>query len=184
MIRPLSAKASGALLGRPPSPIVRIKQAKPAHQTKSEPAAGRIFEASSFIVVLSDLAGPRATGAEYETCRFKAFDLSNLAGPGVGGGSGRAHARRPPLSLRDISPAPRGNLPQTPAGSSFSERQKRKQKIVQGDCCPLENPLLGSALAAPHAGRPLLSLRDISPALRGNRPLPHGRGTVRCDQTR
>ena len=29
---------------------------------------------------------------------------------------------------------------------------------------------LGSALAAPHAGRPPLSLRDISPALRGNRP--------------
>ena len=76
------------------------------------------------------------------------YDLSNLAGPGVGGGSGRAHARRPPLSLRDISPAPRGNLPQTPAGPSFSERQKRKQKIVQGDSCPLENPPLGSALAA------------------------------------
>ena len=72
-------------------------------------------------------------------------------------------------------PAPRGNLPQTPAGPSFSCWKKRKQKTIQGDYCPLENPLLGSALAAPHAGRPLLSLRDISPALRGNRPLPHGR---------
>ena len=62
MIRPLSAKASGALLGRPPLPIVRIKQAKPAHQTKSEPAAGKVFEAYSFIVVLSDLAGPGERG--------------------------------------------------------------------------------------------------------------------------
>ena len=34
---------------------------------------------------------------------------------------------------------------------------------------PLKTPR-GSALAAPHAGRPPLSLRDISPALRGNRP--------------
>ena len=34
---------------------------------------------------------------------------------------------------------------------------------------------LGSALAAPHAGRPLLSLRDISPALRGNLPPTHAR---------
>ena len=39
-------------------------------------------------------------------------------------------------------------MPPNPQGPSFSERQKRKQKIVQGDCCPLENPLLGSALAA------------------------------------
>ena len=40
-----------------------------------------------------------------------------------------------------------GPRPQTPAGPSFSERQKRKQKIVQGDSCPLENPPLGSPLA-------------------------------------
>ena len=47
-------------------------------------------------------------------------------------------------------------MPPNPQGPSFSERQKRKQKIVQGDSCPLENPLLGSALAAspdPTAGK-------------------------------
>ena len=70
-------------------------------------------------------------------------------------------------------------MPPNPQGPSFSCWKKRKQKTIQGDYCPLENPLLGSALAAPHAGRPLLSLRDISPALRGNRPLPHGRETLR-----
>ena len=36
------------------------------------------------------LGAAQAADAEYETCRFGAFDLSDLRGPGVGGGSGRA----------------------------------------------------------------------------------------------
>ena len=49
--------------------------------------------------------------------------------------------------------------PLTPPGPSFSCWKKRKQKTIQGDYCPLENPLLGSALAAspfhPHGRKPL-----------------------------
>ena len=86
------------------------------------------------------------------------YILSDLAGPGVGGGSGRAHARRPPLSLRDISPAPRGNRPQTPAGPIFSYGRKGSKRPFK-------------RAPAPDGGRPPLSLRDISPTQWGNLPL-------------
>ena len=80
------------------------------------------------------------------------FILSNLAGPGERGRSSRA--------------------PNTPRLFLFLLEEKEAKDYLGGH--PLKTPR-GSALAAPHAGRPLLSLRDISPALRGNRPLPHGR---------
>ena len=43
------------------------------------------------------LGAAQAAGTEYETCRFRAFDLSDLAGPSVGGCS--AHAPEPPRAF-------------------------------------------------------------------------------------
>ena len=81
--------------------------------------------------------------------------LSNLAGPGVGGGSDRSAeyetCRFGLLIYRTLQVPAKGAAqaaPLTPLGPSFSCWKKRKQKTIQGDYCPLENPLLGSALAA------------------------------------
>ena len=79
---------------------------------------------------LSDLRGPsigaaQAAGTEYETCRFRAFDLSDLAGPGVGGCS--AHAPEPPRAFL------------------FLLEEKEAKDYLGGS--PLKTPR-GSALAA------------------------------------
>ena len=68
-----------------------------------------------------------ATGTKQETCRFGFLIYRTLQVPAKGA------AQAAPL---------------TPHGSSFSCWKKREQKTIQGDYCPLENPLLGSALAA------------------------------------
>ncbi len=82
------------------------------------------------------------------------YDLSNLAGPGVGGGSGRAHARRPPLSLRDISPAPQGNLPQPYACPIFSYGRKDGKRPFKGAAAPLKIPRWGALWPRPQTPRP------------------------------
>ena len=87
--------------------------------------------------------------------------LSNLAGPGERGRSGRAHARRPPLSLRDISPAPRGNLPQTPAGPSFSYGRKGCKRPFRGSLwTPPKDPRRIPPISA------LYQVRTSRPSLR------------------
>ena len=69
------------------------------------------------------------------------YALSNLSGSGVRGRLGRAHARRPPLSLRDISPAPRGNLPLYPTAHPFLVEEKDAKDHSGGVCgLPLKTP--------------------------------------------
>ena len=85
-----------------------------------------ILEAYSFTVFLF-YRTCEVPGTKYETCRFGLLIYRTLQVPAKGA------AQAAPL---------------TPLGPSFSCWKKRKQKTIQGDCCPLENPLLGSALAA------------------------------------
>ena len=148
MIRPLSAKASGVLLGRPPLPIVRIKQAKPAHQTKSEPAAGRAFEASSFIVVLSDLAGPGERGVR------------------------AARTRAVPLCRFATFPPPRGGIfPKPLPALPFLVGRKGSKRPFKGTTVPLKIPCWGALWPRPQTPRPetLVVTTDI---LRANRCAP------------
>ena len=82
------------------------------------------------------LGAAQAAGTEYETCRFRAFDLSDLAGPGERGRSSRA--------------------PNTPRLFLFLLEEKEAKDYLGGS--PLKTPR-GSALAAspfhPHGREPL-----------------------------
>ena len=101
------------------------------------------FEAYSFTVFLfyqtsqvPAKGAAQAARVEYETCRFRAFDLSDLAGPSVGGCS--AHAPEPPRAFL------------------FLVEEKEAKDHLGGLLSPLKIPLLGSALAAspdPTAGK-------------------------------
>ncbi len=88
------------------------------------------------------------------------YILSNLRGSGVGGHSAHLHAGRPPLSLRDISPAPRGNRPPNPRGPSFSCGRKGCKRPFRGSLWtppkdPRQIPPI-SALYQVRASRPSL----------------------------
>ena len=133
--------------------------ASPSRDFSPCPGGADIFEAFSF-TELKDFRPARTRQVFLKLTASLLFILSDLAGPGVGGCS--AHAPEPPRAFL------------------FLLEEKEAKDHLGGH--PLKTPR-GSALAAPHAGRPLLSLRDISPALRGNRPLPHGRKPLRYDIT-
>ena len=83
------------------------------------------------------LGAAQAAGTEYETCRFRAFDLSDLAGPSVGGGSGRA-----PKPL----PAP-----------SFLMEEKMEKDHLRGTAVPLKDSPAGERsgrVPRPHGREP------------------------------